>query len=122
MSREQGERRCIGNKILNITFRIDPEEERERKEDHKKELTDDVGDMAFDDLMRKVRIFYIRQTNDENQMLFSYETLLLMKQEVAWSRHDNCFLAAKKVCVIKGYCNFKLSLLPNFRRLFTDFR
>ncbi|CAA82370.2 Delta and osm-11 homolog protein 1 [Caenorhabditis elegans] len=46
---------CPSYKSACVTrTRIDPEEERERKEDHKKELTDDVGDMAFDDLMRKL--------------------------------------------------------------------
>lgn len=34
--------------------RGDPEEDRERKEEHKKDLTGDVGDMLFDDLMRKL--------------------------------------------------------------------
>lgn len=46
---------CPSYKTACVTrTRNDPEEDRERKEEHKKELTDGVGDMLFDDLMRKL--------------------------------------------------------------------
>ncbi|PIC39178.1 hypothetical protein B9Z55_010947 [Caenorhabditis nigoni] len=52
---------CPSYKAACVTrTREDPEEDREAKEEHQKELTDDVGDMLFDDLMRKCEYEYHR--------------------------------------------------------------